>query len=51
MKAEKLFQLEDKWMKLPGLYTMWTILYIADLCVLSVDSHKVAEILTFVPIC
>ena len=40
MKAEKLFQLEDKWMKLPGLYTMWTILYIADLCVLSVDSTQ-----------
>ena len=40
MKAEKLFQLEDKWLKLPGLYTMWTILYIANIAVLSVDSTQ-----------
>ena len=34
MKAEKLFQLEDKWLKLPGLYIMWTFLYVANLYVL-----------------
>ena len=38
MKAEKLFQLEDKWLKLPGLYTVWTILYIANLYVLLSDN-------------
>tara|TARA_B100000519_G_C14108292_1_gene374472 strand:+ start:358 stop:825 length:468 start_codon:yes stop_codon:yes gene_type:complete len=36
--ADKLFCLEDKFMKQGGLYAMWTMLFIANLICLSVDS-------------
>lgn len=36
--ADKLFCLEDKFMKQGGLYAMWTILFLANLICLSVDS-------------
>ncbi len=38
LSADKLFKLEDGVMKHPGLYTMWTILYIVNLLCLSLDS-------------
>ncbi len=38
--SEKLFFLEDKIMKLPGLYTMWTVLYIANFIVLLSDDTQ-----------
>ena len=33
LSADKLFALEDRFMKQLGLYTMWTILYIINLFV------------------
>ena len=38
LSADKLFKLEDGVMKHPGLYTMWTILYIVNLLCLALDS-------------
>ena len=38
LSADKLFKLEDGVMKHPGLYTMWTILYIVNLLCLAFDS-------------
>ena len=38
LSADKLFALEDRFMKQPGLYTMWTILYIVNLLCLASDS-------------
>ena len=38
LSADKLFKLEDGVMKMPGLYTMWTILYVVNLICLSLDS-------------
>jgi len=38
LTAEKVFYMEDKLMKSPGLYTMWTILYLINLVCLSTDS-------------
>ena len=38
LSADKLFKLEDGVMKSPGLYTMWTILYVVNLICLSLDS-------------
>jgi hypothetical protein len=38
LTAEKVFYMEDKLMKSPGLYTMWTILYLINLICLSTDS-------------
>ena len=38
LSADKLFALEDRFMKQPGLYTMWTILYLVNLICLSTDS-------------
>lgn len=38
LSADKVFMLEDKVMRQPGLYLMWTILYIVNLICLSVDS-------------
>jgi hypothetical protein len=40
MEAQKLFYLEDKIMKLPGLYLMWTILFVANFVVLLVDNTQ-----------
>jgi hypothetical protein len=40
MEAQKLFYLEDKIMKLPGLYLMWTILFVANFIVLLVDNTQ-----------
>lgn len=37
VKAETLFALEDKFMKQPGLYLMWTVLFIANLIALVSD--------------
>ena len=37
VSAEKLFMLEDKIMRQPGLYTMWTVLFLVNLVCLSVD--------------
>ena len=31
LSADKLFKLEDGLMKSPGLYAMWTILYVVNL--------------------
>ncbi len=38
LSADKVFMLEDKVMKQPGLYLMWTILFIVNLICLSIDS-------------
>jgi len=38
LSADKLFKLEDGVMKSPGLYTMWTILYVVNLLCLALDS-------------
>lgn len=38
LNAEKVYSLEDKIMRSPGLYTMWTILYLVNLVCLSTDS-------------
>lgn len=38
LSADKLFALEDKFMKQPGLYTMWTVLYVINLLCLVTDS-------------
>ena len=38
LSADNVFMLEDKVMRQPGLYLMWTILYIVNLSCLSVDS-------------
>ena len=38
LTTEKVYSLEDKIMKSPGLYTMWTILYLINLICLSTDS-------------
>jgi hypothetical protein len=38
LSAKKLFSLEDVYMKQPGLYTMWTILYLINLICLVTDS-------------
>ena len=38
LSAKKLFSLEDVYMKQPGLYAMWTILYIINLICLATDS-------------
>ncbi|VVU94470.1 hypothetical protein CPAV1605_192 [seawater metagenome] len=38
--SEKLFILEDKIMKLPGLYAMWSVLYIANFVVLLSDDTQ-----------
>lgn len=40
MEAQKLFYLEDKIMKLPGLYLMWTILFVANFVSLLVDDTQ-----------
>ena len=40
MAFHHLFQLEDKIMRLPGLYLMWTILYISNLTALLVDDTQ-----------
>lgn len=40
MEAQKLFYLEDKIMKLPGLYLMWTILFVANFVSLLVDNTQ-----------
>jgi len=37
VKAETLFGLEDKIMRHPGLYLMWTVLFVINLIVLGVD--------------
>jgi hypothetical protein len=41
--SDKLFCLEDKVMKLPGLYAMWTVLYIANFIVLLSDDTQGAS--------
>ncbi len=38
LSADKLFKLEDGLMKSPGLYAMWTILYVVNLICLALDS-------------
>ena len=38
LSADKLFMLEDGVMKHPGLYGMWTILYVVNLICLAVDT-------------
>ena len=38
LSADKVFMLEDKIMKQPGLYLMWTILFVINLICLGVDS-------------
>ena len=38
LSADKLFALEDRFMKQPGLYAMWSILFIFNLICLSIDS-------------
>ena len=38
LSADKLFALEDQFMKQPGLYAMWTVLFIINLICLSLDS-------------
>lgn len=40
MAFKHLFLLEDKIMRLPGLYLMWTILYISNLTALLVDDTQ-----------
>lgn len=40
MEAQKLFYLEDKIMKLPGLYLMWTIIFVANFVSLLVDNTQ-----------
>jgi len=40
MEAQKLFYLEDKLMKLPGLYLMWTLLFVANFVSLLVDNTQ-----------
>ena len=40
MEAQKLFYLEDKLMKLPGLYLLWTILFVANFVSLLVDDTQ-----------
>lgn len=37
---EKLFMLEDKILKQPGLYGMWSMLYLANIIVLCLDSTQ-----------
>ena len=37
---KNLFQLEDKIMRLPGVYLMWSILYISNLTALLVDDTQ-----------
>ena len=41
--SDKLFCLEDKVMKLPGLYAMWTVLYVANFIVLLSDDTQGAS--------
>lgn len=43
MEARKLFYLEDQIMKLPGLYLMWSVLYIANFVSLLVDDIQGAS--------
>lgn len=38
LSADKVFMMEDKIMRQPGLYLMWTILFIINLICLSIDS-------------
>ena len=38
LSADKVFMLEDRVMKHPGLYGMWTILYVVNLICLAVDT-------------
>lgn len=38
LSAKKLFSVEDVYMKQPGLYAMWTILYIINLICLATDT-------------
>ena len=38
LSADKVFMLEDKIMRQPGLYLMWTVLFLVNLICLSVDS-------------
>ena len=37
MEAKKLYALEDTYMRMPGLYALWTTLFITNLAVLGVD--------------
>ena len=39
LSADKVFMLEDKIMRQPGLYLMWTVLFLVNLICLSVDSY------------
>ena len=43
MSTELLFKLEDKIMRLPGLYAMWTCLFIANFAVLLTDNTQGAS--------
>ena len=43
MEAQKLFYVEDKLMKFPGLYLMWTCLFIANFVCLLVDNTQGAS--------
>tara|TARA_Y100000817_G_scaffold22927_1_gene16570 strand:- start:1803 stop:2237 length:435 start_codon:yes stop_codon:yes gene_type:complete len=38
MEIKTLFALEDTYMRMPGLYALWTTLFITNLAVLGVDS-------------
>lgn len=38
LSADKVFMMEDKIMRQPGLYLMWTILFVVNLICLSIDS-------------
>ena len=38
LSADKVFMMEDKIMRQPGLYLMWTILFVINLICLSIDS-------------
>ena len=38
MEVSKMFALEDRYMKMPGLYGLWTALFIANLAVLGHDT-------------
>ena len=40
MSAQLIFKLEDKIMRQPGLYTMWTTLFIANLVALLTDNTQ-----------
>ena len=40
MDTKKIFFLEDKLMRLPGLYAMWTIIFVANFIVLLSDSTQ-----------